>query len=581
MAGIPDGLGVYDNNDGTYTLLMNHEIGNTQGIVRAHGAKGAFVSSWVINKADQTVVSGSDLMKTVYSWNTTTQSIGTPITFAFNRFCSADLPSVSAYYNPATGLGTQARIYMHGEEGGATGYQLATVATGTNAGNSYILGKFNLTTNGSGLTGVGAWENALANPFPQDKTVVIGNNDGGTGIMSNSISVYVGTKTNTGTEVDKAGLTNGTLKFVNVVGNPAEIVNTTTRATTITNGTRFTLNGTASTTFSRPEDGAWNPQDPRQFFFVTTDRLDQVSDNVGTQIGVTRLWRLTFDDITNPDAGGTIDLLIDGDTVNGTKVNMFDNITFDKYGHIILLEDVGNAAHNGKVWQYDIATDSLKLIAKHDPARFGDIIVGNPSTIVPATAPFTQDEETSGVIDVQDTFSAGWFLLDDQAHYPNTTELVEGGQLMALYNPDTYTSFYNTIPASATINGTPGRDTLDGTDADNKIVGGFGGDTLTGGKGSDAFVYTSIRDAGDTITDFTVYQDRIVLTDLLRSIGYSGTDPIADGYVKFVLNGSTATLQIDQDGNGTAAVPRNFLTLQNVPSTITLGVLNAASNFAF
>src|SRR5262249_42334125 len=179
----------------------------------------------------------------------------------------------------------------------------------------------NLGTNGSGLTGVGAWENSLANPFAQDRTVVIANSDGGTGIMTNAVAVYVGTKTNTGTAVDRAGLTNGTLSFVNVVGNPVEIVNATTRATNITNGTRVTLSGTASTTFSRPEDGAWNPFNHNQYYFVTTDRLDQVSDGVGAQIGQTRLWRLTFDDITHPELGGKIDLLIDGRTVNGQKVN--------------------------------------------------------------------------------------------------------------------------------------------------------------------------------------------------------------------------------------------------------------------
>src|SRR5262249_5260098 len=149
-----------------------------------------------------------------------------------------------------------------------------------------------------------------------DKTLVISNSDGGTGIMNNAIAVYVGTKTNTGTIADRAGLTNGTLKFVNVTGNPVEIVNSTTRATNITHGHRFTLSSTASTTFSRPEDGAWNPLNPKEYYFVTTDRLDTASDGVGTQVGQTRLWRLTFDDITNPDAGGKIDLLLDGPTVN-------------------------------------------------------------------------------------------------------------------------------------------------------------------------------------------------------------------------------------------------------------------------
>jgi len=39
MAGIPDGLGAFDNRDGTFTLLMNHELGSSQGEIRAHGAR--------------------------------------------------------------------------------------------------------------------------------------------------------------------------------------------------------------------------------------------------------------------------------------------------------------------------------------------------------------------------------------------------------------------------------------------------------------------------------------------------------------------------------------------------------------
>ncbi|MES1254171.1 MAG: hypothetical protein ABUS56_01085 [Acidobacteriota bacterium] len=444
MVGLPDGMGAFDNGDGTFTLLVNHELGDTLGVVRAHGGKGSFVSKWIIKKNTLEVIAGEDLMKQVYGWNAATQQSNTVTgTFNFNRYCSADLPDVSAFYNAATGLGTQARIFMHGEESGAFGWARASVASGPDTGKSYILGKFNLSTNGSGLTGVGGWENLLANPFPQDKTLVIGNNDGGTGIMNNSLAVYVGTKTNSGSEADRAGLTNGTLKFVVVAGNPVEIVNNTTRATNIANGTRFSLSGTASTTFSRPEDGEWNPLNPREFYFVTTDRLDQVSDGLGAQVGQTRLWRLTFDDLTNPDAGGKIDLLINGRTVNGQKVNMFDNITVNKVtGRVILLEDVGGAEHNGKAWEYDPATDSLTIIAKHDAARFGDRANG---TTKAATAPFTNDEEMSGVIDITAIMAGGalhkgnpfeaWYISSDQAHYTGgiTVAQAEGGQMFVIH----------------------------------------------------------------------------------------------------------------------------------------------------
>ena len=58
LAGIPDGLGAFDNYDGTFTLLVNHEISSSLGVARAHGAKGAFVSKWIIHKGTLAVLHG-------------------------------------------------------------------------------------------------------------------------------------------------------------------------------------------------------------------------------------------------------------------------------------------------------------------------------------------------------------------------------------------------------------------------------------------------------------------------------------------------------------------------------------------
>jgi hypothetical protein len=55
---------------------------------------------------------------------------------------------------------------------------------------------------------------------------------------------------------------------------------------------RFTLTpGRSGTSFSRPEDGAWDPADPRDFYFVTTDRLDTTDGGSGpvNQEGRSRL----------------------------------------------------------------------------------------------------------------------------------------------------------------------------------------------------------------------------------------------------------------------------------------------------
>src|SRR5262245_16559601 len=82
MVGIPDGLGAFDNGDGTFTLLMNHELGTTSGIPRAHGNAGAFVSEWVIRKSDLTVLSGRDFIGDATSifLSNNIQATGTPHT---------------------------------------------------------------------------------------------------------------------------------------------------------------------------------------------------------------------------------------------------------------------------------------------------------------------------------------------------------------------------------------------------------------------------------------------------------------------------------------------------------------------
>jgi len=114
-----------------------------------------------------------------------------------------------------------------------------------------------------------------------------------------------------------------------------------------------------------------------------------------------------------------------------------------------------------------------------------------------------------------------------------------------------------------TISGTTGRDTLMGTSGDDVITGGIGADVLTGGAGADVFVFNSMRDAIDTITDFTPATDRIELTALLQSLGYAGSNPFADGYVRLAVVAGQVTLQIDADGAG-SAIYRTLAILKSV-----------------
>ncbi len=424
MVGIPDGLGAFDNGNGTFTLVMNHEIGTAGtppvplGSVRAHGSAGAFVSKWIIDKNTLSVLSGADLIQTIKLWNPATNSyISYNGTFptslaALNRFCSADLAPVSAFYNDLTGKGTQERIFMNGEESGNEGRAFGHIITGPNGGNSYelpYLGKF-------------SWENAVASPRMSDTTVVAGMDDATPG----QVYFYMGAKTTTGTEIEKAGLAGGHLYSVAVNGLLTEASASTPAANTpfsmvdlglVQNMTGTTLNSNSNnagvTTFLRPEDGAWDPSNPSDFYFNTTDAFNAPS----------RLWKLHFANPGNITQGGTITAVLDG--TEGQQ--MLDNMAIDNSGHIILVEDVGSNAHVGKVWEYTIATDALKQIASHDSTRF---YTGGANFL-------TIDEEASGQIDVQNILGPGMFLTSVQAHYNIPGELVEGGQLLALYNPGT------------------------------------------------------------------------------------------------------------------------------------------------
>ncbi len=432
MVGIPDGLGAFDNGDGTFTVLMNHELSPTQGVVRDHGATGAFVSKLIIDKTTLQVLEGSDLIQHVFLYDTVTDSYFDPVAdgnaatlpYDFDRLCSADLAEVSAFYNADTGLGYNGRILLGGEEDGPPfstryGNAFAHMASGTEEGNSYQipwLGKM-------------AFENAVANPHTGNKTVVAVTDDATPG----QVYFYFGDKQATGSSIDKAGLTNGDLwglqisdlnnlldsnnesNGTNLGGDFASAFNLVNLGdVSELTGAQLQANSEAggATEFLRPEDGQWDTQDPSIFYFTTTNAFGSPS----------RLWAADFVDPSNPNAGGTIRMLLDG--TEGQQ--MLDNMTVTKDGKVLLQEDVGNNAHLGKIWEYDPENDTLKVLAEHDPSRF---LTGGTNFL-------TQDEESSGIIDVTDILgSAGQnvFLFDVQSHNSLGGELVQGGQLLLMY----------------------------------------------------------------------------------------------------------------------------------------------------
>jgi len=454
MVGIPDGLGAFDNGDGTFTVLMNHELNSTAGVVRAHGARGAFVSKWTIRTSDLTVLHGEDQIQSLNTWNAALnggaggwQLSNTDAGSArINRLCSADLAPISAFYNPASGNGYNGRIFADGEEGGTTGRPFGHVV---DTGESFELTPW---------LGNMSFENVVAHPNTgSDATVTIGLDDGDA-TVGQQVYLHRGTKTNAGNPVQKAGLANGQLYGIKVLGIPqseylktdwsvgdefdVQLVDVSQYAAiggTTANGAVDTLEEDSQlkgvTNFQRPEDGAWDPRNPQDFYFVTTSSFGPLPAESRT--GETRLWRLRFADPTDPSQGGTLTLLVSGpvgtpdspsatgtQSAGSTGPQMFDNLTVNDRGQVLMQEDVGGQAYLGGIWLYDIASGNLVKVAQHDPDRFAPGVSGF----------LTKDEESSGIIPAP-FLGEGWYLVDVQAHFAISGELVQGGQLLALHVP--------------------------------------------------------------------------------------------------------------------------------------------------
>ncbi|MFM9072256.1 MAG: hypothetical protein ACKOOC_02460, partial [Cyanobium sp.] len=433
--GTPDGIGVMDNGDGTLRVLVNHEFGATAGDVRAHGSKGAYVSDLTIDKATLSVTSGRDFLASandlfLASADGTTWSSGT--TTAFARFCSGDLAAATAFRNGSSGY--IGRIYITGEETGPEGRAFAHVLSGSDAGKVFELPSL----------GNLSFENVVANPLAQNKTVVASLDDTST---NGQVYLYIGSKSNTGNAVQQAGLAGGITYGVRV--NSSGTTNTEVGNLANPNETGLGLNSSGIGTFElvnlgdvkaktgatlnsdsitagvtnwlRPEDGAWS-KDGKTFYFVTTASTTSAS----------RLWALEFTNPASPELGGTVKMLL-----NGSEGQiMLDNMTVADDGSILLQEDPGANERLAKVWRYNPSTDTLVELAQHNPVLFSGTSATTPNFI-------TIDEESSGIVEISsfltgisgyDTTKYNYFLIADQIHKAVTspTSQVEMGELSVM-----------------------------------------------------------------------------------------------------------------------------------------------------
>ncbi|MGH6614208.1 beta strand repeat-containing protein [Sphingomonas sp.] len=119
-------------------------------------------------------------------------------------------------------------------------------------------------------------------------------------------------------------------------------------------------------------------------------------------------------------------------------------------------------------------------------------------------------------------------------------------------------------------------DTLIGDGNANRLNGTRGADTMSGAAGADVFVFDTILDSADTITDFVQGTDRIELDQsIFMALGLgtldtsaftTGAATTADQHILY--DAATGNLSYDADGSGAGSAIL-FATLQNLPTTIT------------
>jgi Ca2+-binding RTX toxin-like protein len=131
----------------------------------------------------------------------------------------------------------------------------------------------------------------------------------------------------------------------------------------------------------------------------------------------------------------------------------------------------------------------------------------------------------------------------------------------------------NTLTGNSAANvlkGLAGKDTLIGAGGNDKLYGGTGNDVLTGGLGADRFVFDTTPNVTsnlDTVKDFVVGTDKILLDDDFYTLGLTGTSTgvaltankfqlglaANDPDDRIIYDQSTGKLYYDADGSGAGA----------------------------
>jgi beta-glucanase (GH16 family) len=165
-------------------------------------------------------------------------------------------------------------------------------------------------------------------------------------------------------------------------------------------------------------------------------------------------------------------------------------------------------------------------------------------TTVEANETFTVTLSNASGATLGQATASGVITNDDSTTEPPPTG---GGQVI------------NSPGPGSTVNGTAGNDTINASQ---------GADILTGAGGSDVFTYKAIPWSAGKVTDFLIGTDKLDLSAIFQASGYTGSDPVADGRMRFESDGAGGTrVLFDRDAPNTGDWPFHITTLEKVSAS--------------
>lgn len=321
---------------------------------------------------------------------------------------------------------------------------------------------------------------------------------------------------------------------------------------------RIRLGDNNATLGDQSDDLTWTAQNPDGLTLVAGDDGDNV-----LEVGET--WQFEADLQTAQNGTFTNRTVAIGHTPDGSRIQDVDRATYtatepvDPTGTIIVIKDADVEDGTDFKFSGDLGNFTLDDANPDDNDNISDTQIF--SNVTAGSYSITESSDPN--------FDLSNILINGDSDGGSVVDVANGTVDIDLdAGEDITVTFLNSkrvVNPGNTVTGTDGMDMLHGTSGRDIITGLKGMDMMMGGAGNDDFVYNDINEGFDYISDFQTGADRLILTNLIDSLG-SGADPIGNGFINLLdLGGATGTLvQVDPDGSAGGAGSVNLVLLKQV-----------------